>query len=176
MRKLVLILILVSGLAFVGFAENTKEQAPVQKNSFRLDADLFWTLFSTVVVQPDNWKCGLSLFGADITVFKWGKWNFLGVGGGIALHLKKNPSWYYNPYSYYGWEYKEYDAIFWPYLKIVPVKYHWGWLSKFLKTNSHLEISIGINPFKAEKDVMIIVGLSFSDLFKKKKRAEEKNE
>lgn len=169
MRKLFLVLVLILSLAFVGFAENTGKQASVQENSFRVKPDLFLTFLSTIVIRS-NWKCGLTLLGLDITAFEYKNWNFLGIGGGLAVHFHKNANpWFYDPYfyhedSYYnqGWHYEKYRIELFPYLKIVPVKYHWNWLSRQLKIKAHLEMS-----FTTKKE--IIVGFTLSDVFKKKR-------
>lgn len=158
MKKISLILVLVLSVALLGFTDNSGKQT--QKDSFRVDPDLFYTLFSTVVIRS-NWKLGFTILGIDGTVLKYGNWNFLGVGGGVAVHFKKNPGYYIDPY--YGYPvYKEYDTELWPYLKLVPIKYHWDGLSRLFKVKTHLEISL-----TTKKE--IIFGLTFSDLFKKKK-------
>lgn len=178
MRKIFLVLILISGLAFSGFAEDTKEQTTIQKNSFRFDPDLFLSFFSTAVINTKasaNWKWGLTVLGLDCTVFKHGKWNFLGVGTGVAVRQERNPGWYYREeYIHWdrefglehrpeGWYYSEYDGIFWPYLKFVPVKYRLDWISKYL----HIELSITTNR-------EIIFGLTFGwGLFKKQEKTDE---
>lgn len=158
MKKIFLVLVLVLSLVFIGFAENTEKQASVQKNSFRVDPALFWTFLSTVVIRS-NWKCGITLLGIDITGFEYKNWNFLGVGGGLAAHYKRNPGYYYDPY--WGWRYKEYDTEFWPYLKLVPVKYRWDWLSRILKIKTYVEVSV-----TTKKE--FVAGLTFNWSFGKK--------
>lgn len=160
MKKIFLVLFLVLSLTFIGLAEGNKEQAPVQKNSFRINPDLFYSLFSTLVIRS-NWKCGLTLVGLDVAVAEYKNWNFFGIGVGVAAHLKESNKIYYD--YYYGWRRQKYDIEFWPYLKIVPVTYRWDWLSKHLGVKAHFGIGI---TFRKE----IVVGFTFSDSLKEKKK------
>lgn len=141
MKRIFLILVLVSSLAFTGFAENTEKQTPVLKNNFQFKPALFLQFpLTAVIINPivsDYRKWGLTLFGVDATIFKCGKWNFLGIGGGIASCFKKLDEPYYSePHGYWDHHldtYIEYpggmvyyDGVTLFYLKLIPVKFHLG--------------------------------------------------
>lgn len=160
MKKSFLVLFLVLSLTFVVWAENSEKQTTIQKNNFRIKPNLFYSVFSTVVIRS-NWKCGLTLVGVDVVGAEYKNWNFFGIGGGVAANLKNSNKIYYD-YYYGQWRKQVYDVVLWPYLKIVPVKYRWDWLSKQLGVKTHFEIS-----FTTRKE--LVIGFTFSDSLKKKR-------
>lgn len=163
MKKICLILILVLSFVSTGVADN-----------FKIKPKFYWSIITPLVVNPKINRWGITALGFDGSLFQCGNFYFPAVGIGLQAYQKRVIGWHtYNnyygyPQSYYG---EGYEFFFEPYLKIVPIKYRWTWARRTLRLDSYLEIGFAINPFKAEKDILITLGVTFSgNPFKKKKK------
>lgn len=170
MKKITLCLALVLGLVFMGWSQESGKATP--KENFKIKPRLYWSVITPFVIRGDFSRFGITILGFDGSIFQYKNFCFLSAGVGLQAYQEKVLGWHYD--EYYGYWFGEgYEFFFEPYLKFVPVKYRWDWLSKGLGINAYAELGIAINP-KNRKDTSIVIGLTFSgNPFKKKPKGEE---
>jgi len=170
-KKTILCLVLVLGLVFMGWSQESGKAAP--KENFKIKPRLYWSVITPLVIRSDFSRLGITILGFDGSIFQYKNFCFLSAGLGFQAYQAKVISWHYD--EYYGYWYGPgYEFFFGPYLKFTPVKYRWDALSKSLGINAYVELGIAINPFKNRKDTSIVIGLTFSGKpFKKEPKGEE---
>ena len=171
MKKTILCLVLVLGLVFMGWSQESGKAAP--KENFKIKPRLYWSVITPLVIRSDFSRLGITILGFDGSIFQYKNFCFLSAGLGFQAYQDKVTCLHYD--EYYGYWYGPgYEFFFGPYLKFTPVKYRWDALSKSLGINAYVELGIAINPFKNRKDTSIVIGLTFSGKpFKKEPKGEE---
>lgn len=162
MKKILLCLALILNLSFIGWADT---------DSFKIKPKLYWSTMSPFVIHNFS-RVGLTVLSFDGSIFEYKNFSFLSVGIGLQAYQEKVIGWH--SYDYYGyrqsWYGEGYEFAFEPYLKFVPVKYHWKWASELLNIGTYLELGI-----TTKKD--IVFGVTFSgNPFKKKPQEPEEEE